>query len=632
MDAVAVLVAPRIGARAPWRLLERATEAAKRAGASDVLVILAEGQPVDRAPAGVIVALDGAGEPDDATAIQVAVDLATRLHAETIGVALSAAFSAEAIVSDATAWERLFEATPLPILVGMDRGRETGLVRIDAVAWPLLPLGGEVGRLWAQRPELVARRELVPTGVASGEPAPAETDVEFVTAALGRPPSAGFRVVVRDASGEPLVIKNAPFLDDGTPMPTTYWLVGKKAQILVGKLESGGGVRRAEEAVPATEIAAAHERYARERDAEIPPDHKGPRPAGGVGGTARGVKCLHAHLAWYLAGGADPIGRWVAQQLSGELTGPVAAVDCGTNSTRLLVLSAAGEILDREMIITRLGQGVDETGSLSDEAIDRTLAALARYRGVMDGFGVVRVRAAATSATRDADNRDAFFVPAAAVLGVRPELLDGTEEGRLAFRGATAGLDPAGGPDLVVDLGGGSTELVAGGADAADSPVLAESLDIGCVRVTERFLHHDPPTAGEIESARSFVRGVVEDAAAKHPALSETRRMIGVAGTISTLASLELGLDHYDSEKVHLARLSRTAVERWLGQLASEAADERRKRGAIEAGRADVIVGGAAVLAEVMAALAFDELIHSEHDILDGIAEELLAASAHKTP
>ncbi len=627
MADVAVLIAPRSGARTPWAAIERAAGAAKAAGFFEVILVLAEGHPVDRAPAGVIVVLDGAEPSDDATALQVAVDVANRIRSASVGVALASAFSDEDTVTDAKAWSRLLAPSPRPVVVGTVGGNESGLVRIEAVAWPLLPLRGGVERLWTGRSESAERRDLAPVR-AEGEDATGSTeDRALITAALGRPPASGFEVVVRDPSGEPVVIKNAPFLDDGTPMPTSYWLVGRKARSLVGRLESAGGVRRAEAAIPPAEVAAAHERYAKARDAEIPSGHKGPRPSGGVGGTAQGVKCLHAHLAWYLAGGGDPVGRWVAQQLSGELSGPVAAVDCGTNSTRLLVLSPTREILRREMIITRLGQGVDKAGTLSDEAIGRTFAALRRYREEMDRLGVVRVRAAATSATRDASNADAFFDPAEAILGVRPELLDGAEEGRLAFRGATGALDPSGGPDLVVDLGGGSTELVAGGDDPDAAPTAVVSLDIGCVRVTERFLAHDPPEAAELASARTYVRGVVDDALDKIPALKEPRRMVGVAGTISTLAALALGLDGYDPEKVHLARLSRDAVESWLATLAAETAAQRRVRGAIEPGRADVIVGGAAVLAEVMAALGFDELVHSEHDILDGIAEELLAST-----
>ncbi len=306
MSDVAVLLAPEKGAHTPWRGLERASEAAKAAGYFEVVLVLREGQPVDRSPAGVIVALDGAAEPDDATALQVAVDLANRVHATSVAVALPGAFANLDTVSDVRAWSRLSEPASRPVVVGMIGDKEAGLVKIDAVAWPLLPLSGEVERLWSARSELAERRQLASSWAGGDEAVPSEPDRALVTAALGRAPAGGFRVVVRDAAGEPLVIKNAPFLDDGTPMPTSYWLVGKKAQSLVGRLESDGGVRRAEDAVPQDEVAAAHERYAQARDAEIPIGHAGPKPSGGVGGTARGVKCLHAHLAWYLAGGATP--------------------------------------------------------------------------------------------------------------------------------------------------------------------------------------------------------------------------------------------------------------------------------------------------------------------------------------
>ena len=362
-------------------------------------------------------------------------------------------------------------------------------------------------------------------------------------------------------------------------------------------------MRRAEAELSAEEIAAADERYAQERDAEIPIGHTGPRPSGGVGGTGQGVKCLHAHLAWYLAGGGDPVGRWVAHELADELSGPVAAVDCGTNSTRLLVVSAAGETLRREMIITRLGQGVDHTGALSEEAIERTLGALRRYREEMDRCGVVRVRAAATSATRDAQNAAEFFDPAEAILGVRPELLDGSEEGRLADRGATAELDPKGGPDLVVDLGGGSTELVAGG-DVVGVPAAVISLDIGCVRVTERFFVHDPPQPDEVAAARSYVRDVVDDALEKLPALKVPRRMVGVAGRSRRSRRWNSASITTTPRRFTSPVFCADAVEKWLATLSAETAAQRSERGAIERGRADVIVGGAAVLVEVMAASA----------------------------
>jgi hypothetical protein len=200
-------------------------------------------------------------------------------------------------------------------------------------------------------------------------------DRERVTRLLGRSPRGPFTVVVRDAAGGPLVIRNAPILDDGTPMPTRYWLVGREERAAVDRLEAAGGVRAAERAIDPGELAAAHAAYARERDDAIHPGWRGPRPSGGVGGTRQGVKCLHAHYAWHLAGGDDPVGRWVAGRL-----GPVAAIDCGTNSTRLLVAGPGGQPLVRLMRITRLGRGVDQHRRLAADAVERTLSVLGEYR------------------------------------------------------------------------------------------------------------------------------------------------------------------------------------------------------------------------------------------------------------
>ena len=303
-------------------------------------------------------------------------------------------------------------------------------------------------------------------------------DVAAVEVLLGRPVRGDFEVVVRHEDGSPLVIRNAPLLDDGTPMPTRYWLVGEPERTWVGRLESTGAVDRAESEVDDAALAGAHARYAAERDALIDAAHTGPRPFGGVGGTRRGVKCLHAHYAWWLAGGDDPVGEWVAVRLAdnglvpavdgprsvphgngqgGGGTGesrPVAAIDCGTNSTRLLVArrgsDGALESIERHMRITRLGQGVDATGRLAPEAIDRTVTVLRDYRTMMDHHGVGAVRATATSAARDATNLDAFFGPAGEAVGAPLELLAGAEEGALSFAGATADLAGRPGAYLVV--------------------------------------------------------------------------------------------------------------------------------------------------------------------------------------
>ncbi|HXQ62636.1 MAG TPA: Ppx/GppA phosphatase family protein [Acidimicrobiales bacterium] len=308
-------------------------------------------------------------------------------------------------------------------------------------------------------------------------------------------------------------------------------------------------------------------------------------------------------------------------------TGAVAALDCGTNSTRLLIVGADGEVLEREMRITRLGEAVDATHKLSADAIARTVAVLHDYRRAMDRNKVARARLVATSAARDAVNADEFFSAAAEVTGVRPELLSGLDEGRLSFAGATASLpaDVRGAqPVLVVDIGGGSTELVAGlpptGGDAVTgSPdVVAVSLDIGCVRLTERFFHHDPPLGRELAEARGVVESEVRRAQAELPPVVGRGILIGLAGTVSTLAALNLGLPHYERASIHHAVLSRDEVETWLERLATEDRRARLARPGMVEGRADVIVGGVLVLAAVMAGFGRSQCLVSEDDILDG--------------
>ncbi len=245
----------------------------------------------------------------------------------------------------------------------------------------------------------------------------------------------------------------------------------------------------------------------------------------------------------------------------GEKAGrPVAAVDCGTNSTRLLVARADGRPLERLMRITRLGESVDRSGRLGSEAIRRTLEVLGEYRQVMERHDVADVMATATSAVRDASNSAEFLDRAAGAIGTEVQVLSGHEEGRLSYRGATTELDPGNGPFLVVDVGGGSTELVTaadvagapGAADpAAGDGVVAVSLQVGCVRLTERFLHGDPPTPEQLRSGHDFASGLVGEALAAHPELGRAAEMVGLAGTVSTLAMLNLGLETYDRRRVH---------------------------------------------------------------------------------
>ncbi|HXQ43083.1 MAG TPA: Ppx/GppA phosphatase family protein, partial [Acidimicrobiales bacterium] len=286
--------------------------------------------------------------------------------------------------------------------------------------------------------------------------------------------------------------------------------------------------------------------------------------------------------------------------------GPVAAVDCGTNSTRLLVVDDRGTVLQREMRITRLGEGVDATHRLSPAAIDRTVSVLGDYRRSMERHGVVRARVVATSAARDAANAQEFMAAATEAVGVTPEVLSGDEEGRLSFAGATAHLPPAitgPGPVLVVDIGGGSTELAVGrpGSAGTNGPdVVARSLDVGCVRVTERFLRHDPPAPHELDEARAAVDTLLEEARAGLPELDPGGLLIGLAGTVSTLAALEGSVVDYDRARIHHTVLERDVVERWLALLSAENSRARLARPGMVEGRADVIVGGVLVLAEVM--------------------------------
>jgi exopolyphosphatase/guanosine-5'-triphosphate,3'-diphosphate pyrophosphatase len=302
----------------------------------------------------------------------------------------------------------------------------------------------------------------------------------------------------------------------------------------------------------------------------------------------------------------------------------VAALDCGTNSTRLLIgeLDADGRLVshERHMTITRLGKGVDATGRLDPAAIERTLDVLRGYREIMDRHGVTTVRAGATSASRDATNRDDFFDPAEAILGVRPELISGDEEARLSFLGATSDLDPALGPFLVVDIGGGSTEFVFG----TTAPEAAISVDMGCVRVTEKYLHSDPPSAEELSSALSVIELYLDDVEREIPYVSEARTFVGLAGTITTIAAVELGLGEHDAARTHHLHLSKDSAEEVFRTLATEALADRVHNPGLPEARADVIVGGACVLVQIMRQFRFGECLVSEADILDGLALSLL--------
>ncbi|SDE27753.1 Ppx/GppA phosphatase family protein [Glycomyces harbinensis] len=303
------------------------------------------------------------------------------------------------------------------------------------------------------------------------------------------------------------------------------------------------------------------------------------------------------------------------------MTRRVAGIDCGTNSIRLLIadVDAEGRLHDvvRRMEVVRLGEGVDQTGRLSEAALERTRAALADYTAQIREHGAEAIRMVATSASRDAQNAGDFKAMVESVLGQAPEVITGDEEARLSFTGAVATLPPHEGQRLLIDIGGGSTEFVRGtGADVA----AAISVDVGCVRMTERHLHSDPPSPGEIDAAVADITAVADKALAVADADREATELVAVAGTATTIAAISLDLDAYDPDAIDGTRLTYAEVARVAADLAAADHAARLAIPVMHPGRADVIVGGALVLRTVMERSGIDAVLISEHDILDGIA------------
>ena len=307
----------------------------------------------------------------------------------------------------------------------------------------------------------------------------------------------------------------------------------------------------------------------------------------------------------------------------------VAAVDCGTNSIRLLIHDTeTGEVCRRNTIV-RLGQGVDETGKFAPDAIERTRVALADYVDEMQRENVTRVRMVATSATRDASNREDFFAMTRALLGqiqqgAVAEVITGEEEAALSFAGATAGLDPDRGPFCVIDLGGGSTEFVMQTADQLH----AVSTQMGCVRITERFMRTDPPTAEETAAARDYIADRIAEAAKELP-FAQARTFVGCAGTFTTLSALAQDLESYDPARIHMSEISFNRFREVTDNLRSKTAEERRTNPVVHPGRADVIAAGSAVVEELIyffeREAGASRIVISEKDILDGIVTGIVA-------
>jgi len=304
----------------------------------------------------------------------------------------------------------------------------------------------------------------------------------------------------------------------------------------------------------------------------------------------------------------------------------VAALDCGTNSIRLLIAeenSGASTFteISRKMSIVKLGEGVDKNQAFLPDAISRTLAALKVFATEIAEAKVEQIRFCATSATRDAQNRDEFLIPVAHILGITPEVISGEEEARLSFMGATQGLDKASGPFLVVDIGGGSTEFVLG-SDHVDA---ARSVNIGCVRMSERHFKNDPPTKSEIESAREDIKKAIAQAAEVVP-IKSAKTLVAVAGTATTVAAAALNLAEYDSELIHLSKISANETRRVSNWLLALTRQERSDLGYMHPGRVDVIAGGSLVLAEIIEATGLESFVASENDILDGMVWSMLNA------
>jgi exopolyphosphatase / guanosine-5'-triphosphate,3'-diphosphate pyrophosphatase len=310
----------------------------------------------------------------------------------------------------------------------------------------------------------------------------------------------------------------------------------------------------------------------------------------------------------------------------------VAAIDCGTNSIRLLIAdvppTGAHRDVLRRLEIVRLGEGVDATGRLAPAAIERTRRVLAEYAAEARARGATAVRMVATSATRDAANRADFEEMVLATLGTRPDVVTGREEAELSFLGATASLDAAAAahgappprpPFLVVDIGGGSTEFVLGDAAGVRA---ARSVDVGCVRLTERHLHGDPPSPEEIERTEADLRAAL-DAVREEVPVAEAATLVGLAGSVTTVAALALKLPEYDGATIHGSRITAADVRRVTADLLAATRARRAAEPVMHPGRVDVIGAGALVLRVIMDELGFDEVVVSEHDILDGIALRL---------
>lgn len=521
-----------------------------------------------------------------------------------------------------------------------------------------------------------------------------KADVDIVHRQLSRKPRGMVAVGARCVCGRPLAVITRPCLEDGTPFPTTFYLTSPEAVKAVSRIEAEGFMREcnallkndvkiAEQYKNASESYKAfrHALALRLKDSE---EHILDISAGGMPDR---VKCLHALLAQTLVmgKGVNPIGDivlnrivdefdpsvcrctipWIddvsddASKVSDDVSKDVskvskiskcevsnksvcvAAIDCGTNSIRLKIARVDShgitDIVPRMLRVVRLGEGIDETHQFSCDALQRVKAAAQEFAQVLKDNPVDAIRFVATSATRDANNRDVFEQMMIDELGVKPEVISGTQEAELSFLGATSVVlrDELPSPYLVVDLGGGSTELVLGGDGKtydARKVVASYSMNIGSVRMTERHLHTDPPTDDEISSAISDIDAHIDEALKVVP-VGKARTIIGVSGSVTTMTALAMGLKHYDHSAVDGACIGLEQAYTVNDRFLRMSRDRRRTYATIHPGRVDVVGGGAVVWSRVLERVSkaayedhggvLDTFVASEHGLLDGITLDL---------
>lgn len=523
---------------------------------------------------------------------------------------------------------------------------------------------------------------------------PTAHDLDTLSRQLGRPVRDVAEIGARCVCGNPLVATTAPRLSNGIPFPTTFYLSHPHATAAASRLENAGVMedmtkRLAEDEELAKAYRAAHEQYlsARARIGEAAGVGPVPEVAGiTAGGMPERVKCIHVLVGHSLAegSGANPLGDEALAMMRDEFdpavcrcegawdtegdapqrdlsrhtkrlrragqtnpiqydeagAGPVAAIDAGTNSVRLLIArdtEAGVEELHRDMLIVRLGQGVDETGAFAPEALERTFAAIDDYAREITRYGAHPTRFIATSASRDVKNRDEFVAGIRQRLHVTPEVVSGEVEAQLTFAGAASALDTSRWDRpirvAVVDLGGGSTEIVIGTIDPADgsAEITAQtSMNVGCVRFHERYHFADPPTNDQISAARQDLSQRLAELDPDDFDFTSLDAVVGVAGTITTITAAALELESYDPEAIHGAEISVEKVIATAKTIISETTAQRSRYGFMHEGRIDVIGAGAVIWAHLLEHIrtatnnTVTTAITSEKDILDGIALSLL--------